>query len=127
VRVHHLAIQVPNLDDAHAFYVGVLGLAVLRRQQHSIWVDIDGAILMLEQCSGAAEPDDPDAPDGAWVRSTPGLFVVALAIDPASRSDWRARLTAAGVAIDHESAFSLYFRDPWGARLALSHHPHPAP
>jgi catechol 2,3-dioxygenase-like lactoylglutathione lyase family enzyme len=126
MRVHHLAIQVPDLDAAYSFYVGVLGLALLRRQHHSIWVDVDGVILMLEQCSDG-EPDSPDAPDGAWVRSTPGLFVVALAIDPATRSEWRTKLTVAGVTIDHESTFSLYFRDPWGVRLALSHHPHPAP
>jgi catechol 2,3-dioxygenase-like lactoylglutathione lyase family enzyme len=126
MRIHHLAIQVPHLDDAHEFYAGVLGLAVLRRQQHAIWVDADGAILMLEQCSAAAESDGPDVQDRAWMRATPGLFVLALAIDPGARSQWRARLMAAGVTIDHESAFSLYFRDPWGARLALSHHPTPA-
>jgi hypothetical protein len=27
------------------------------------------------------------------------------------------------VTIDHESRFSVYFRDPFGTRLALSHYP----
>jgi hypothetical protein len=35
----------------------------------------------------------------------------------------RARLVAAGVTISHESAYTVYVRDPFGARLGFSHYP----
>lgn len=123
MRLHHVAIQVPDLDAALDFYGGVLGLTALRRQPHAVWVDAAGSILMLERCAGGRS-DDGDAP---WPSPAPGPFVVAFAIAPGERANWRDRLTAAGVAIHHESTFTLYFRDPWGTRLALSHHPEPAP
>jgi glyoxylase I family protein len=122
MRLHHLAIQVPDLDVAAAFYVGVLGLVALRRQDHALWVDGGGTIIMLERCDGK----DTDRRGGPWSQSEPGLFVVAFAIEPSQRNAWRAKLMAAGVAVDHESNFSVYFRDPWGARLAVSHYPEPA-
>jgi hypothetical protein len=52
---------------------------------------------------------------------------VAFGIRAAERAALRDRLENAGVAIDHESAFTLYVRDPFGARLAFSHHPEPQP
>ena len=42
------------------------------------------------------------------------------------RARWEQRLADAGVAIERTTAFSLFFRDPEGNRLALSHHPEPA-
>lgn len=117
MRLHHVAIQVPDLDDAATFYVGVLGLTETRRQAHGIWVDAGGTILMLERCTGSS----PGA--GPWASPEPGPFVVAFGIAASERDTWRRRLEGAGVPVSHESAFTLYFRDPWGTRLALSHHP----
>lgn len=122
MRLHHLAIQVPDLDVAAAFYIGVLGLVVLRRQDHALWVDGGGTIIMLERCAGT-DIEDRGRP---WKHDAPGLFVLAFAIEPSKRQTWRDTLAAAQITIDHESAFSLYFRDPWGTRLALSHYPAPA-
>lgn len=126
MRLHHVAIQVPDLDAAAAFYVGVLGLAEVRRQPHAVWVDAGGTILMLERCGGTADADDVVDND-SWAAPQPGPFVVAFAIAASERARWRARLVDAGVAIHHESGFTLYFRDPWGTRLALSHYPEAAP
>ena len=121
LRLHHLAIQVPDLDVAEAFYGGVLGLAVTRRQGHAIWVDVDGVIIMLERCEVAAASAPP------WRSAQPGLFVLALRMEPEDSEGWRSRLAAAGVGVDHESQFSLYFFDPFGTRLALSHYPEGGP
>jgi catechol 2,3-dioxygenase-like lactoylglutathione lyase family enzyme len=118
VKLHHVAIQVGDLDAARAFYEGVLGLVVTRTQAHATWVDAGGVIVMLERCRGAAAAD-------AWASDAPGPFVVAFTIDAADRDMWRARLTQAGVTLSHESPFTLYFRDPWGTRLALSHYASP--
>ena len=121
MRVHHVAIQVPDLVAARAFYEGVLQLPVTREQVHAIWVDAGGVIVMLERCAeSGGEPS-------TWASAVPGPYVVAFGIAAAERDSWRARLSAASVTLSHESAFTMYFRDPWGTRLALSHYPEPAP
>ncbi len=116
LRLHHLAIQVTDLDIARAFYVDVLGFAVVREQGHSLWIDAGGVIVMLERCAGPVVDD-------AWTSDRPGPFVVAFSIRPQERAGWLERLAAANVVVDHASGFSIYFRDPFGARLALSHYP----
>ena len=103
MRVHHIALAVTELPAAEAFYSGVLGLAVIARGARSIWLDLDGAILMLER------------------EGTPGgPHCLALAILPGERADWRARL---GAAIENETAYTLYLRDPDGNRIGLSCYP----
>jgi catechol 2,3-dioxygenase-like lactoylglutathione lyase family enzyme len=122
MRLHHVALQVTDLERARSFYAGVLGFVVTREQAHALWLDAAGVIVMLERCAGV---DDVAAADDAraWASPRAGPFVVAFAIAPHERASLRARLVDAGVAIDHESAFTLYVRDPFGARLAFSHYP----
>jgi glyoxylase I family protein len=124
--VHHVAIGVRDLPRCEAFYTGVLGLAVLRRWpaadgagDRSVWLDLGrGAFLALERVGGAA--DTAVAGDGA------GYLMVALAIPPAARGAWEARLHAAGVAVVHRTDYTLYVADPEGNRVGLSHWPDPA-
>ena len=142
MRLHHLAIQVTDLDVARQFYCGTLGLAEVRRQAHAIWVDAGGTIVMLERCTGHDSTGGDSGPSGPhnrdysntwrsakyvdWPSDQPGPFVVAFAIAPGARDSWRDRLEQAGVSLSHSSAYTLYFRDPFGTRLALSHYPDPA-
>jgi len=121
---HHLAIQVHDLGRAEAFYAGLLGLPVIRRwaddagAPRSVWVGLDGGgFLALERC---------DEPAVAQPFSVPGpqLHVLAVAIDPACRDDWEARLVGAGFAKEKETPFTFYVRDPDGNRIGLSHFPH---
>lgn len=116
LRLHHVALQVTDLDVARAFYVGVLGFTVTREQGHSLWLDAGGVIVMLERCAGPVVDD-------RWASDRPGPFVVAFSIRPHERDGWLARLAAANVVVDHATAFTVYFRDPFGARLALSTYP----
>jgi glyoxylase I family protein len=118
MRVHHIAIQVRDLERARAFYVDVLGLSETRRQAHSIWVDAEGVILMLEH---AIDPAGPPP----WKSATSGLHLLALTIGPNERAAWRAKLTAAGAPIEGETGFTLYTRDPDGTRIGLSSYPAP--
>jgi glyoxylase I family protein len=114
MRVHHIAVQVSDLDRAEAFYRGVLGLAVERRWQHadgtprSIWMSLGDAFLAIEQigASGAGS-----------------FSCVALAIDVGERDAWRERLERAGFAIERETDYTIYTRDPDGASIGLSHWP----
>lgn len=120
MKLHHLAIQVHDIDRAVAFYAGVLGLVETRRQPHSVWLDADGVILMLERASG-------DVVDRPWTSDAPGLHLVALTIEASQRAAWRERLAAAGHPVVAETKFTLYVRDPEGNRIAFSHYPHPVP
>ena len=116
MKVHHLAVVVGDLARAEAFYGGFLGLPVVRRQEGwSIWFGLeDGTFLAVEK---AAE-DSPRRHDQA-----PGWHCIAFAIAKADREGWRARTAAHGLAVERESAFTLYVRDPDGNLVALSHHP----
>jgi hypothetical protein len=121
LRPHHIAVVVRDLARAEGFYSGVLGLPVVRRwddaagRPRSVWVDLgEGAFLAVER----GEAEGPRRADGA-----PGWHCVALGIELAEREAWRARLAAAGVAVERESPYSLYARDPEGSLVALSHWP----
>jgi catechol 2,3-dioxygenase-like lactoylglutathione lyase family enzyme len=121
MHLHHLAIQVTDLAIAHDFYCGTLELPEIRRQDHSIWVDAGGIIVMLELCDG----QPPTAADQDWPSDAPGPHVIAFGIAAAQRDRWRQRLEQTGVTLSHTSAFTMYFRDPFGTRLGLSHFPEP--
>jgi glyoxylase I family protein len=122
LAAHHLAVKVTDLARAEAFYVGVLGLAVLRRwddeagSPRAIWLELGaGAFLALER---AESPGAPVREDGAA-----GWHCVALGIAPGERETWRRRLEERGVRVERESAYTLYVRDPDQNLLGLSHYP----
>jgi catechol 2,3-dioxygenase-like lactoylglutathione lyase family enzyme len=121
--VHHVAILVRDLPGAEVFYRQVLGLPVLRRWpsadgggERSVWLDLGGgAFLALERTTEGAAAAEPE--------QAPGLHLLALRIAAAARGDWEARLVAAGVRVTHRTAYTLYFQDPEGNRVGLSHWP----
>jgi glyoxylase I family protein len=140
--VHHLAIQVRDLAEAERFYVGLLGLSVVRRWQgqagaeRSLWIDLGGGSAARAPASLApvlapflalevvpARPGQPTAAEDPDRAGRPGHHLLALGIARSERAAWEARLTAAGVPITGRSAFTLYFCDPEGNRLGLSHYP----
>jgi len=120
VEIHHLAVVVSELARAERFYCDVLGLHVVRRWDddagvhRSTWVSLGSAFLALERAatSGPRRADD-----------APGHHCVALRIREIERAEWRVRLAAAGHPVERESPYTLYFRDPDGNLLAMSHYP----
>ena len=104
MKLHHVAIPVRDLERARAFYVDVLGLPEIRRQAHSIWVQADGAIVMLEK--GAPAPD---------------AHCIAFAIGAGERAQWAGKVT-----VESATAFTIYTRDPDGHRIGLTSYPDPA-
>lgn len=98
------------MEELERFYAGVLGLHVVRRDdaRGSVWLDLDGAVLMIER----AEPGEPAIPAGS-------KELVAFAVD--DKEAWRGRIPAS--AIEAETAHTLYFRDPDGRRVAVSDYP----
>lgn len=117
--VHHVALEVTDLAAAERFYAVTLGLPVLRRwpspdgQDRSVWLDLgDGSFLALER-TPAPRPSD----DG------PGWHLVALRIRRDDRTSWVERLAGAGFALERQSPYTIYVRDPEGNRVGLSHWP----
>jgi len=126
--VHHVAIAVGDLEAVEAFYTGVLGLPVLRRwpmtgkeagqekRDRSVWLELGGgAFLALERAEATRA--------GAAAERAHGYLMIALRITAGARPEWEARLAAAGVAVVHRTAHTLYLADPEGNRVGLSHWP----
>ena len=67
--------------------------------------------------------DDPPEPH-AWRDGSAGLHLVALRIEPRERRAWEDRLDAAGVRVVHRTRWTIYFHDPEGNRIGLTHYPH---
>ncbi|HSQ65996.1 MAG TPA: VOC family protein [Polyangiaceae bacterium] len=116
MRIHHLALRTRRLAKLAHFYRRVLGLSHLRTNRaagrvRSVWLEAGRAILMLER----ADPKEPAIPRGS-------LELVAFAVSRAEHRRMLARLERLGVPLDGEpTAFTTYFRDPDGRRVAISH------
>jgi catechol-2,3-dioxygenase len=78
------------------------------------------SFIALERAS--AEPERRPFRD-----DRPGLHLVALSILPSDRLAWEARLSSHGVPLEHSTDYTIYFLDPEGNRVALSHYPEAAP
>jgi glyoxylase I family protein len=112
MRVHHLAFRTRDLGRLERFYTDLLGLSVARRDDdRSVWLRAGGTMLMLE----IAAPEEPSVAPAT-------KELVAFAIDEADKGRWLRTLVAASVPIEEETAFTIYFRDPDGRRVALSHY-----
>ena len=106
---------------------GLFELPVLKRRpdeqggERPVWLGLQGGFLALEKApAGAVAPAR-----GEFSDPHPGHYLFALGIAVGERAQWEQRLASAGVQVERRSAFSLFFRDPEGNRLAVSHHPEP--
>jgi glyoxylase I family protein len=112
MRVHHLAFRTRDLTRLERFYTDVLGLSIARRDgERSVWLRAGGTVLMLEQ----AEEGEPAVTEGS-------KELVAFGIEAPDVERWRRVLEANGIVVEDETAFTLYFRDPDGRRIGLSHY-----
>lgn len=144
--VHHIAIQTHNLARMESFYCGVLGLPCIARhktadgfQERSIWVSLSSAgsgagesFLAIERVpsdllqKSATDPtSEPEVRQAVEMQNAAGYLLLALGIERSARMPFIERLTTAGFAIYHQTAYTIYVRDPDGNRLALSHYPEP--
>ena len=121
-RVLETALYVDDLEAAKAFYRDVLGLAF-----HSEIADRNVFFRCGEGMLLLFRAEETEKPFGAIPsHGTRGAGHVCFAVDPATLDAWKAKLLAAGVAIESEYQWgdrgrSIYFRDPSGNSLELSH------
>ena len=123
-RFHHLAIQVHDIEVCAAFYSQALGLLeTVRHHQpdgsvRSIWLSLgeEQGFLALERTEAITAPTP-------FRHSYAGLHLLALRIPRAERAALMERLRGRGIAVEHETRWTFYIRDPEGNRIGLSHHP----
>jgi catechol 2,3-dioxygenase-like lactoylglutathione lyase family enzyme len=135
-HIDHLTFPVGDLQQAEAFYVGLLGGELVRR--------FDRPTFVHARPDRAAEADAHNSPLHIAVRLgdgpelhlflSPGLVRrpptahphLAFGIDHDHLDPFRARLLEAGVKLDGPRRLggpgqaSLYFTDPWGQLLELT-------
>lgn len=119
------ALYADDLDAAEAFWGGILALERIQRVgDRHVFYRVGGTVLLIfnpeETRQPTANPVLPVPPHGA---DGPGH--VCLAADAAAIEGWRARLVAAGIAIEADflwpnGARSLYFRDPAGNSIEIA-------
>jgi glyoxylase I family protein len=108
--VHHLALRTRDVAALTHFYRAALGLAVVREQPgYSVWLSLGAAVLMIERRGDG----EPDVPAGT-------MELTAFAVTDEGRARVKDALAAMGVAVEGETAFTTYFRDPDGRRVGVS-------
>lgn len=117
--IHEAALYVEDLDQAEAFWRR-LGLELVGRAEgRHVFFRAGRDMLLLFLAAATLEPGDVPA------HGADGPGHVALDVpDTSALEEWRRRLTATGVEIEHEHEWpsggrSLYFRDPSGNSLEL--------
>ena len=120
MTLHHLALGARDLEKVAAFYRDLLGLReVIRHHEpggrlRSIWLDLGGPVLMIEQTE---EPARQVQGVGA------GPFLLALAAGPSDRAALEKSLAMSGFPVEARTEHTIYFRDPEGNRVAISSYP----
>ncbi|MCC6215191.1 MAG: VOC family protein [Polyangiaceae bacterium] len=118
-RLHHVALGAQDPERVAAFYRDVLGLVEVRRslledsRVRSVWLDLGGAVLMVERTEAG-----PRRVDG--IGAGPFLLAVTAVGDVVAHAR---RLEEAGVVIEGRTEHTCYARDPEGNRVAVSSYP----
>lgn len=115
MEIHHVALRTRDVDALARFYVDVVGLAEIPNAGgDSVWLRAGRAVVMLER----AAPGEPGPAAAA-------MDLVAFATTEEDKRALAARLARGGVAVEGETAHTLYFRDPDGRRVGASTYPLP--
>ena len=120
--VNHLVIASPEPLALASFYESALGMERLYLRPEpsegpvqSVWLgDESGPILMIERATNRRHGDRD------FFAKSPGLHMIALQISAVDSEAWTAHLRQIGVAIVHQSEYTIYFADPEGNRVGLS-------
>ena len=111
MRLHHIAFRTGDVARLAHFYGAVLGLAERQAPRPEVvWFDAAGVIVMIEP----ATPTEPGPSAGT-------MDLIAFTITASDVTRFRNTLALYNVPIEHETAYTIYVRDPDGRRIGLSH------
>lgn len=119
-RVLETVLYASDLEAAERFYHGTLGLEIDSRKA-GLFVFFrcgEGMLLVFDPAAARTSRSVP-------AHGTEGAGHACFAVAEADLDPWRARLEAAGIAIEQEMTWprggrSFYFRDPAGNSLELA-------
>jgi catechol 2,3-dioxygenase-like lactoylglutathione lyase family enzyme len=133
--IDHVELFVPDRDAAAQWYEQTLGFTIVGEYRH--WADNPRGPLMITSDGGdtklALFTGDPQHD-----RATAGFHRVAFRVDgegflafirrlPALQlHDHQGRPVGAEAVVDHQTAYSIYFSDPYGHRLEITTYDHVA-
>ena len=134
-QIDHVELFVPDRHEAAAWYEAALGLTVVGDFAH--WVENPRGPLMISSDSGRTKLAlFQGQPQGA--RETAGFHRVAFSAGAAdfdrflnelrrlNLTDSDGHTVTPDDVVDHQSAYSIYFCDPYGHRLELTTYEHAA-
>jgi catechol 2,3-dioxygenase-like lactoylglutathione lyase family enzyme len=123
--IDHVVLRIADLDKSLAFYVGVLGCTIDKRQE-------DIGLIQLRAGSSQIDLVPLDGPRGKAGGASPGaegrnVDHFALEIAPFDEAQLRAHLSAHGIPVENVARRygakgygpSLYIADPDGNKVEL--------
>lgn len=121
MRILETVLYAEDLVAAHAFYVGVLGLAPISYDpERNLFLRADGSVLILFRASKTTVPDAGVPPHG-----TMGKGHAAFSSTHEEIEAWAHKLESAGIEITQRKTWpngakSIYFEDPAGNVLEFA-------
>ena len=120
-RIDHAALTVRDVAAAVAFYRRIGFEPVLELPRGSFLRNGEAILALFPAEAGAGDGKARGAVD----RSRVAIQHLAFRVAEGSLESWKERLEAAGIAtrgpVEHEINRSLYFEDPDGHQLELTH------
>lgn len=120
------ALYCDDLDLAEAFYGEVLGLErIAKAEGRHVFFRCGAGVLLLFDPEATKAPPAPDARLPVPPHGTRGEGHLCFRAEADEIERWKARLEAAGVAIEAEFEWpqggrSIYFRDPAGNSIEFA-------
>ena len=117
--LHHFAIVARDVEETVRFYSGVLGFPLTDIFENRDYPGSNHFFFDLGHDNLIAFFDFPGLDVGPYAEVLGGLHHVAISVEPEQWEVLKRRLVDAGGEYQSESATSIYFRDPDGARIEL--------
>ena len=120
------ALYCDDLDLAEAFYGEVLGLErIAKAEGRHVFFRCGAGVLLLFDPEATKTPPTPDARLPVPPHGTRGAGHLCFRAEADEIDHWKARLEAAGVAIEAgfewpQGGRSIYFRDPAGNSIEFA-------
>ncbi len=132
--VNHIALVAKEIERLSRFYEEILLLTPAYKRSRkgrleSVWFDLNGILLMIEQANAPTSSDVEDPPlalkatpkeSSLYHRKNGGLHLIAFHAKENDRPRILATLEQYSISVDDQSEYTLYCRDPEGNRIAFS-------